>query len=228
MHLHFKLLFFIFYFVTPSISVNAQQSRTDYELSQKMQKAIELIEKEEYHTANTVFRNILATEKVLPTNLSYYFSLTLYHINQYRNSHNFLEKYLKLTGKAGDFYEQSIQLQKLLENAFIEIKDCDLCDINGYQFITCSVCKGGKSNIEDCSKCRAAGIITCQKCKGEGVVITIDSFGENNYQTCDRCLGKGIHTCDLCEGKKQLNLVCNVCLGTGNQSSKVICTHNDH
>ncbi|MDH5368292.1 MAG: hypothetical protein OEW67_15040 [Cyclobacteriaceae bacterium] len=226
MHIHLKLLFLIIYFITPSFSIDAQQSRTNFELSQKMNRAIELIEKEDYHTANTVFRNILATEKVLPTNLSYYFSLTLYHIEQYRNSHNFLEKYLNLTGKAGDFYDQSIQLQKLLENAFTDIKNCDLCDINGYQFMTCSVCKGNKNTIEDCSKCRSAGIISCQKCKAEGVVITIDSFGEHNYQTCDRCLGKGIHTCDLCEGEKQLNLVCNVCLGTGNQSSKVICTHH--
>lgn len=224
MRLLFKLLLFIFCSIT--YSGVSQSSRTNYELTEKMKRALALMDVEDYTSANTIFRNILATEKILPNNLSYHFALTLYHIKQYRNSSNFIEKYLKLTGKAGDFYSQSLQLEQLLEQAFIEITQCELCDINGYQFITCSFCQGEKNIIEACSKCRAIGIISCQKCKGEGVVITTDAFGENKYQTCDRCSGKGLHTCDLCEGKKQLNLVCNICLGTGKESSKLICTHS--
>ena len=205
--------------------VNAQISRTDYELNQKMKKALELMANEDYISANAVFRNILATEKVLPTNLSYHFSLTLYHIKQYRNSSNFLQKYLDLSGKGGDFYEQAIQLQGLLEEAFKQIEECQLCDINGYEFVTCSICQGERSIIETCSKCQGVGKVSCQKCKGEGVVITTDSFGDKKYQTCDRCAGKGLHTCHLCEGVKKLNLVCTACLGSGNESSKSICDH---
>ncbi|MDH5366064.1 MAG: molecular chaperone DnaJ [Cyclobacteriaceae bacterium] len=225
MRLFFKLLLFTFCVFLVSFSGVSQPSRTNYELTEKMKQAIALMEIEDYTSANTIFRNILATEKVLPNNLSYHFALTLYHIKQYKNSSNFNKKYLNLTGKAGDYYTQSLQLEELLDQAFTEIRQCELCDINGYQLITCTFCQGEKNIIEACSKCRAVGIISCQKCKGEGVVITTDTFGENKYQTCDRCSGKGLHTCDLCEGKKQLNLVCNACLGTGKESSKSICTH---
>lgn len=204
----------------------AQPSRTDYELNQKMKRALSFMEDKDYSNANTVFRNILATEKVLPNNLSYHFALTLYHIEQYRNSKSFLDKYLKLTGKGGDFYEEAKQLSLLLDEAFMAISECDLCDINGYKFLTCSFCKGQKSTVEKCTKCQAMGIIKCQQCKGEGVVITTNSFGENKYQTCNRCEGKAIHTCDLCNGQKYLNLVCNICLGTGQESSTIICTHS--
>ena len=211
-----------------SVKVRSQQSRSDYELNVKMKKALSLMEAKDYNNANTVFRNILATEKVLPNNLSYHFALTLFHVSQYRNSKNFLDKYLKLTGKGGDFYEQAIQLEGLLENEFNAIIDCNYCDNNGYKLLMCTTCNGNKNSIEKCTNCQAIGIMKCKKCKGEGVVITIDDFGAQKYQTCDRCNGKGIHTCELCNGSKHLNLACNHCLGTGLESSKVICTHSNN
>ena len=202
MRVIFSLTVILFFYLVPFNNSIAQASRTDYELSQKMKQALTYMQEGNYDNANTVFRNILATEKVLPNNLSYHFALTLYHINQYRNSDNFLNKYFKLTGKAGDFYDESLQLQDLLKIEFTKIENCQLCDVNGYKYVTCTFCKGQKTILESCTKCRGVGKISCLKCKGEGVVITIDAFNERKYQTCDRCEGKGIHICDLCDGKK--------------------------
>ena len=213
-------IFFLLSFV-----VKSQPSRTDYVLQEKMKLAISYMSDSNYNAANNAFRNILKTEKVLPKNFSYYFSETLYHLGQYKNSHNFLEKYLAITRKSGDFYKEAEHLGLLLSEQFEKIDKCALCNTKGYQFATCSLCLGDKITIVNCHKCKALGIISCQKCKGEGVFIGTNSMGEKVYQSCDRCGSSGIHTCDLCKGETQLDSPCVRCLGSGLEATDALCTH---
>ncbi len=204
------------------------QINTDRQVRIHTEEAKKLMNKGQYESAYNVFKKILSSGKVLPTNLSYYFSETLYHLGQYQNSQNFINKYLKITRKGGDYYQEANELSKLLTRKFSLIESCSYCDIFGYRLVICTHCDGLKSMVKSCHICSATGITSCKKCNGEGVLIVIDVFDEKKYQTCDKCLGEGYHTCETCAGTKFINLNCPVCLGSGLEKSTTICDHQDH
>ena len=203
------------------------QMNTDFEVQQRTDEAHKLMKSGHFEMAYNSFRGILGSGKVLPTNLSYYFAETLYQIGQFQNSQNFIDKYLKITGKGGDYYQEATELSLLLTQEFDEISACTFCDITGYRLVTCTNCNGIKSITESCHICSATGISNCQKCDGEGVLIVVDLFDEKKYQTCDKCLGEGYHTCETCQGTKSIKLNCPVCIGTGLERSEIICDHKD-
>lgn len=204
------------------------QVNTNYQIKIRTEEAKKLMNEGQYKSAYNAFRKILNSGKVLPTNLSYYFSETLCHLGQYQNSQNFINKYLKITGKGGDYYQEANELSKLLTDKFSLIESCKLCDISGYRLIPCTRCNDAKSIVEPCHICSSMGITSCKKCAGEGVLIVTDVFDEKIYQTCDKCLGEGYHTCDTCSGTKSIQLNCPVCLGSGFEKSTTICDHQSH
>ena len=182
----------------------------------------------DYQGANRVFREILSTKEVLPANLSYWFAETLFMINQYKNSRNLAEKYIEIAGRNGDYYAETQDLIMLLETKMTEIAACQLCDISGYRYLTCSNCEGVGEIFGECHFCYGRGEHPCRRCYGQGVLITREDFGLAHYQTCPLCEGTGIEVCILCHGAKTLEGDCPVCFGTGLESSKEICDHQDH
>ena len=180
----------------------------------------------DYEGANKTFRKALATKRVLPTSMSYFFAETLFVIHQNQNAKNFVEKYIQLAGRGGDYYDKAIRLKNLIDSQFEEIKDCEYCNLSGYRYIECDNCNGLGHTVEICYNCHGNGLIMCPKCIGRGVLITMTSFGEPIYSSCDLCNSKGYITCNICNGEKELSGRCNVCLGTGKKVSKIICNHN--
>lgn len=179
----------------------------------------------DYDKANRTFRKALATKKTLPTEMSYLFAETLFIINQYQNSRNFVEKYLDLAGQGGDYYEKAVELKGMLDDRFNEISDCEFCNLSGYRYIQCDNCNGAGHSVEQCYHCKGNGLTTCPKCTGNGVLISLNSLGGRQYQSCDLCDSKGYLTCTVCNGDKILSGVCTVCLGKGLKVSSQICNH---
>ena len=220
-----KLIFLFFILVFASALSYGQE--VNEIVSKKMEIARAQMDAGDYNGANKTFREILSLRTVLPHDLSYLFAETLYMIGQYENSRNFLERYLKLTGKAGNYTEQALQLQNYLASKFVNIKTCKLCDIRGYKLATCSNCHGVGHISASCSYCKGVGALKCHICLGEGVIITRNAFSVNEYQTCPKCEGKGYNICPVCNGAKILDQQCPVCLGSGMESTTEICTHPD-
>jgi hypothetical protein len=190
-------------------------------------KAKAQMEQGDYEGANKTFRRALATKRVLPTSMSYFFAETLYVIHQNQNAKNFIEKYLELAGQGGDYYTKALKLKELIDNQFTEIKECDYCNLSGYRYIECDNCNGLGHTVEECYKCYGNGLTMCPKCIGRGVLITSNRFGDPVYGSCDMCDSKGYIICPVCNGSEELSGRCNVCLGTGKKVSKVICNHQD-
>ena len=221
-HSFFVLLLFL------TITSTFSQSSSDKQFVKKlMNQAKKEMKAENYDAANRTFRKLLNSHKILPDELSYLFAETLYMIGQYENSHNFLDKYKKLTQKAGDYYEQSIQLDELLDDKLKEIVMCRICDKKGYTLRVCHNCNGSGHTIENCNYCKGTGISSCMVCLGEGVIITATEFDNKSYKTCLNCQAKGHVACPVCEGSRQIDNSCSVCLGTGKESTKSICLHPD-
>lgn len=201
------------------------QEQFDEEVLALFEKARAQMEADDYEGANATFRKALATKKVLPTSLSYFFAKTLFVIHQNQNAKNFVDKYIELAGQGGDYYDEALTLKNLIEQEFQDIKDCQLCNLSGYKYITCDNCKGVGETVELCYKCNGNSPVMCPQCIGRGVVITTKAFGEKIYNSCTRCESKGYIDCPICHGKKEISGRCSVCLGTGRKVSKEICDH---
>ena len=201
------------------------QQQFEPEVETLIAKARQQMAADDYEGANVTFRQALATKKVLPTSMSYFFAKTLFVIHQNQNAKNFVEKYIELAGQGGDYYEDAVRLLELINAEFKAIEECKFCNLSGYRYTTCENCGGAGETIEDCYKCHGNSPIMCPKCIGRGVVITVTSFGEKIYTSCDRCQSKGYIDCPICNGEKEISGRCSVCLGTGKKVSKEICTH---
>ncbi len=224
----FKTWIFIIILNLLGSPTRAQERNVSMETREAVEGALDLMDQGDYHGANRLFREILSSKQVLPTNLSYWFSETLFMIDQYQNSRNFADKYLEIAGRRGDYYAEAQDLIKLLDTKMTEIALCQFCDISGYRYLTCSNCDGIGEIFGDCHFCKGRGEHSCRRCFGEGVLITRRDFGLAQYQTCPLCEGSGIEVCILCHGARALKGDCPVCYGTGLESSKIICDHERH
>lgn len=190
-----------------------------------MKSAVAAMEREDYTAANGIFRNLIDSGLPLPEEMPYYFAETLFELEQFDNSVNFLNKYLQLSGFAGEHYEGAKELQSRLEEPLKSIQVCQLCDRRGYRFQTCFICEGSKEIQQDCDYCKAKGVVGCSRCGGTGMITKKNIFNIVEYFECERCAGRGRLTCPVCEGSKKEVSACRTCGGSGRLSSELICTH---
>jgi len=99
-----------------------------------MKGAKAAMERKEYETANSIFKDLIDFGLPLPEEMPYFFAKTLFGLKQYDNSANFLNKYLKLAAFAGDHYKGAQELQKRLNIPLSKINVCQLCDRRGYRY----------------------------------------------------------------------------------------------
>jgi len=192
-----------------------------------MNQAVQAMEREEFQTANELFRQILDSNVPIPPEMPYYFAKTLFELEQYSNSANFLQKYLDLNGFKGEHYQEAKKLQTQLEVPLSEIKACNFCDRMGYRLKTCGTCNGSKEVQQDCSLCRLAGVVGCSRCAGKGVVTKKNVFNIVEYYDCERCNATGRLVCPRCEGSKVEFGDCKTCDGDGEITSDQLCDHRE-
>jgi len=182
----------------------------------------------DYEIANVQFRKILKLGVKLPSEMPYLFAKTLYEVGQYQNSQSFLDKYFEIMGKAGTYYENAEELEKLIALQLDKSLSCQYCDLSGYRLETCATCNGEKQLLKKCDYCEAKGKVGCTACSGDGVLIQLGAMGNRSYKTCYQCKGEGINECPVCEGEKELYTYCPNCLGSGRTSTENICNHTEH
>jgi len=190
-----------------------------------MKGAKAALERNDYETANSIFRNLIDSGQPLPEEMPYLFAETLFELKQYDNSANFLNKYLELTGFTGENYKGAQELQKRLEIPLTVIQQCQLCDRRGYRYKTCFTCEGKRQIEQDCHYCKAKGVVGCSRCSGSGMITRMNIFKIVEYFECERCSGKGRLTCPVCEGTLKEVSSCHTCNGSGKLSSEDLCDH---
>ena len=221
-------LIFIWGLLLLPVHAHAQSQPNLGQTSRLMNTALAAMEAGQYERANNVFRQIVESRVPIPPEMPYYFAETLFHLEQYDNSANFLNKYLEINGFKGDNYEAAKALESKLVSPLNVIKECTFCDRKGYSFQLCSTCKGDKHLEQPCNVCQAKGIVGCSRCAGSGMVTKKNVFNIMEYFECERCDAKGRLTCPTCEGSKVIHSDCRTCSGTGKTSSEVLCGHPGH
>jgi DnaJ-class molecular chaperone len=226
LRVYLTFLIFGFYLLVSSIAL-AQFGPNLGQTDRWMKSAKSAMERRDYETSNSIFRDLIDSGLPLPQDMPYFFAETLYELGQYDNSANFLNKYLELSGFAGDHYQGAKELQKKLEAPLNAIKTCQLCDRRGYRYKECFTCEGERQIEQDCSYCKAKGVVGCSRCSGSGMITRVNIFKIVEYFECERCEGKGRLTCPVCEGNLKEVSSCRTCGGSGKLTSENLCNHQE-
>ena len=193
-----------------------------------MKGALAAMERSDYQTANSIFRNLIDSGQPLPEEMPYFFSETLFHLGQFDNSQNFVNKYLELTGFTGQNYEYAVRLKEKLKEHLAQIQDCKLCDRRGYRYAPCSVCDCNRQIEQACAYCKANGVVGCSRCGASGMLKKVNIFNIVEFFECERCAGKGRLSCPTCGGSGKEVSACKNCEGSGKTPSDVLCNHAEH
>ncbi len=170
-----KALTFIIFLIVQNVSF-AQSN--DFLLKRSQQ----LIINENYLEADSILKEIINTIDTIPSELTFLFGKNSFHLNKFKQSINWLNKYIELKGMQGVFSEEAIKYLELSNTKNIVAKKKDtknvIIELFSYRYIECP----NKFKL-------------CPICKGSSVMITETNIGKI-YKTCPFSDDKGFLTCD--------------------------------
>ncbi len=158
------------------------QRAMDGAVSMKLDQAVELLLKGQYEAADKEFRELFTIMETLPSDLAYYFGRNSYHLQKYKQSINWLNKYIQLKGTRGRFYEEATRYLQYSEEEYIKENQARRKNME-------SDLSGGEYD------CGGLAKMICPVCHGNGVVIKKGAF-ENLYTTCPYSLGESFLSCE--------------------------------
>ena len=170
-----KTLTFIIFLIVQNVSF-AQSN--DFLLKRSQQLIID----ENYSEADSILKEIINTIDTIPSELTFLFGKNSFHLNKFKQSINWLNKYIELKGMQGIFSEEAIKYLELSNTKNIVAKKKDtknvIIELFSYRYIECP----NKFKL-------------CPICKGSSVMITETNIGKI-YKTCPFSDDKGFLTCD--------------------------------
>ncbi|MEO9485338.1 MAG: hypothetical protein ABJG47_17905 [Ekhidna sp.] len=174
-----KLLFFLLFVST---LVCHSQIVRESELIGKMEKGAELMALGKYDSAQILFQFVLQNMEKLPSEMAYLFGRNSFHVKKYKQSINWLNKYIQLKGTKGKYYEPAIQFLQYAEDEYLKIQRSQSKQLT----------KDLESAEYDCGGLEK---MLCPVCHGSGVVVQAGLFNEV-YKTCPYSLGEGYLSCE--------------------------------
>ncbi|MBK5280325.1 MAG: hypothetical protein JJE09_15815 [Bacteroidia bacterium] len=191
-----KRLVFIFFIAFPLASfgqIDEREKIQQMELDRNAQKqrdirlqldtAIILMENEEYLAADEKLTFVLKNIKSVPSDLAYYFGENSYHIGKYKQSIDWLNKYIQLKGTTGQHSQEAVQWLKRSEVERLKEKQA--------QNLQAQEVLSRDYDID----CGPSGKVTCPVCNGSTVIIKKTYLGET-YKTCGYCHKEGFLNCE--------------------------------
>lgn len=142
-----------------------------------------LMEIGEYELADEKLKYALDNIKSVPSDLTYFFGKNSYFLNKYKQSVDWLTKYIQLKGTAGQYYADAV--------AVLQKAEADL--IASRKVETGQIAEVLSRNYD--IDCGPSGKVICPVCKGSTVIVKAGVFG-NNYKTCTFCDKHGMLSCE--------------------------------
>lgn len=159
---------------------NAQKQRA---IRMQLDTAIMLMEKEEYLAADEKLNYVLKNIKSVPSDLAYYFGENSFHIGKFKQSIDWLNKYIQLKGTTGQHSQEAVQWLKRAEAERLKEKQT--------QTLQTQEVLSRDYDID----CGSTGKVTCPVCNGSTVTIKKTYLGET-YKTCQYCHKQGYLICE--------------------------------
>ena len=159
-----------------------QQQLRKTELLRQLDSGVYLMDIGEYLTADAKFRHVLENIKSVPSDLTFYFGKNSFYIEKYKQSIDWLNKYIQLKGTNGQYSQEAATLLKKAETEFVKEK------VNAGQKAEQVL------SLNYDIDCGPSGKVTCPVCKGDHVIVKKNAFG-SEYTTCPYCNEHGLLTC---------------------------------
>jgi tetratricopeptide (TPR) repeat protein len=172
-----------------AMPATAQQTPADESL-QYLALGIRQFEAGEYDAAQQSFKTVLDNVQVLPTEICYFFGATSYELGKYKQSINWLNKYLELKGTTGQYYEACIDYLQRSEAAYRALAE-NTPAIDNAPDDDMLMDVANKVQVE----CDADTRVLCPACSGSTVIINRGKFGLE-YKTCPFSDEHGTLSCD--------------------------------
>ncbi len=165
------------------ITMFSVYGQTDVSKLKDLDIGVDLLEAGKYTEADVYFRKVLKNMKVLPTNLSYYFGKNSFYLNKYKQSIDWLNKYIELEGTRGRFFSDAVEHLNNAEAEYRKQREAEIQKV---------VAELSAEREIDCGE---SGKVKCPVCLGQGVIIKEGTFG-NQYITCPFSDDQGRLTCE--------------------------------
>jgi hypothetical protein len=162
-----------------------QQRKEDKQrqVNQVLDSAVVLMEHQAYADADKKFTYVLQNIKSVPSDLAYYFGKNSYHLEKYKQSVDWLNKYIQLKGTNGKFSEDAVNFLKKSEAKLLEERQAQTQQTQEVL-----------SRDYDID-CGPSGKVTCPVCSGSTVVIKKGYLGDT-YKACAYCHKNGYLSCE--------------------------------
>ncbi|NMM49725.1 hypothetical protein [Marinigracilibium pacificum] len=183
-----RIIFLFLLIIAANLTVSAQEvrSRSELVLLQKMDDAEVAIEDERYEDADKLLKEVIKGMAVLPAEVTYLFGKNSFFLGKYKQSINWLSKYIELKGTSGKDYYDAVEYLEKSQNAYKDGLD------TGEPVFTTDSIEIVKVNSIDCVDPNST--ITCPVCAGEGVIIRQGPLNKS-YKACNYCKEKGFMSC---------------------------------
>jgi len=160
-----------------------EEQRRKAALMRELDSGIYFMDIGKHLLADKKFRHVLTNVKSVPSDLTYFFGKNSYYLQQYKQSIDWLTKYIQLKGTSGQFSEEAAVWLRKSEQALINERSAEA--EKAQQVLS-------KTYDIDCGP---SGKVSCPVCKGDHVIIKKGAFGDE-YRTCPYCNEHGMLTCE--------------------------------
>lgn len=157
--------------------------RKQAQITKLLDDGVALMEATEYEQANETFKRVLAQAKVVPTDLTFYFGKNSFYLGKYRQSIDWLNKYIELKGTTGQYYQECVDLLNQANEAFVLVRAEEVKEARNILAADYEI------------DCGPSGKVSCPVCSGNGVIVERGRFG-NIYRTCPYSDKHGNLTCE--------------------------------
>jgi hypothetical protein len=152
-------------------------------VSQQLDSGVYLMNTGNYAGADEKFIYALNNSRSVPSDLTFYFGKNSFYLGKYKQSIDWLNKYIQLKGTNGQFSTEAVAVLKQAEDEYLKEK---------------TTAEKKTQEIRSTSydiDCGPSGKVTCPVCKGDHVIIKRGAFNDE-YKTCPYCNEHGILTCE--------------------------------
>lgn len=160
-----------------------KEAARQQKLSAQLDSAIYLSANGEYQAADDRFRVLLKSMRSISSDLVYHFGKNSFHLGKYKQSVDWLNKYIQLKGTSGQYSQEAVDWLKKAEAELLKEKR--------EQSKQAAQVLSQDYDID----CGPTGKVTCPVCKGSTVIVK-KGYMENTYKTCPYCKQKGFLDCD--------------------------------
>lgn len=152
-------------------------------LMRVLDSGVQFMDEGRYAVADEKFQYVLKNAKSVPSDLTFYFGKNSYFLQKYKQSIDWLTKYIQLKGSNGQFSEEATQYLKKSETELLRERSQALSKASEVLSTDYDI------------DCGPDGKVVCPVCKGDHVITKKGAFGWV-YQTCGYCNDHGLLTCE--------------------------------